>query len=744
MGFRTFDDVLESLRVAKVHDYGYVQPDDPSMDDDEDEDDQSWKQESARDNKKVLGVKNVDFLVPENVTQHHTDEFDITELSKPKLVVRRGQPFNIRITFNREYDPQKDDLRLVFEIGQNPLSGKGTHVEFALSDKDVRGEWGAWITDPSSNKTSINIAVLTPPTCIVGVWKFKVAVVKKKKKKTSVFRYMHRDPIYILFNPWCRDDAVFLDRDAERDAYVIEDKGKIYIGNQRQLSARPWVFGQFSGNVLDCCMYLLDKSKINPALCGNPTHVCRKLSAIVNSNDDGGVLTGNWSGNYSGGKSPLSWSGSAMILEQYYEQKYPVKFGQCWVFSGVLTTVLRALGIPARSVTNFESAHDTDSSVTIDKYYDFKGYPEEGLGDSIWNFHVWNEAWMARPDLPVGYGGWQAVDATPQEQSNGVMCCGPCPVQAIKEGEINLPFDAPFIFAEVNADKIYWRASEDGTYGQVGKIETNCVGKFISTMSVGGGREDVTNHYKHPEGSNEERTALMRAHKAGASSPKHDVYKTGPEDVKFELDFDAENTYVGSDFVVKVRCSNTGKEQRHVDGVLYASTMYYTGIVAENVGKASLKVSLHPGETKQVDINVDPKVYIDKLKDGCMLGVSSMVRVSETNQVFTQKDSMRLRKPHLVIKALNESKVGEELELHVSFTNPMPTTLTDCVLGVEATGIMRGEQFPQWDVRPNGTFTTTFKVKPRKQGKRQIVFIFSSTQLGDVNGTHDVIIRPSY
>ena len=26
---------------------------------------------------------------------------------------------------------------------------------------------------------------------------------------------------------------------------------------------------------------------------------------------------------------------------------------------------------------------------------------------------------MSRPDLPKGYGGWQAIDATPQERSGG-------------------------------------------------------------------------------------------------------------------------------------------------------------------------------------------------------------------------------------------------------------------------------------------------------------------------------------
>lgn len=35
------------------------------------------------------------------------------------------------------------------------------------------------------------------------------------------------------------------------------------------------------------------------------------------------------------------------------------------------------------------------------------------------NYHCWNEAWMTRPDLPVGFGGWQVVDSTPQENSDG-------------------------------------------------------------------------------------------------------------------------------------------------------------------------------------------------------------------------------------------------------------------------------------------------------------------------------------
>ena len=43
--------------------------------------------------------------------------------------------------------------------------------------------------------------------------------------------------------------------------------------------------------------------------------------------------------------------------------------------------------------------------------------------DSIWNFHVWNEAWMSRDDLPdPSYGGWQVIDSTPQEESESKSC----------------------------------------------------------------------------------------------------------------------------------------------------------------------------------------------------------------------------------------------------------------------------------------------------------------------------------
>jgi hypothetical protein len=58
----------------------------------------------------------------------------------------------------------------------------------------------------------------------------------------------------------------------------------------------------------------------------------------VNVSDDNGVLVGNWSGDYSGGDPPMKWKSSVPILRKFEETGQPVKYGQCWVFSHVLTT----------------------------------------------------------------------------------------------------------------------------------------------------------------------------------------------------------------------------------------------------------------------------------------------------------------------------------------------------------------------------------------------------------------------
>ena len=143
-----------------------------------------------------------------------------------------------------------------------------------------------------------------------------------------------------------------------------------------------WQLGQFERNVLECSLLLIATiGKIKPAFRGDPVKIARALSALVNSQDDDGAVMGNWSENFSGGTAPTKWAGSVEILQQYYDHRRPVKFGQCWVFAGTLSTgnifknlilflsqihairrfvyiysVARAIGIPSRIITCYSCA----------------------------------------------------------------------------------------------------------------------------------------------------------------------------------------------------------------------------------------------------------------------------------------------------------------------------------------------------------------------------------------------------
>lgn len=83
----------------------------------------------------------------------------------------------------------------------------------------------------------------------------------------------------------------------------------------------------------------------------------------------------------------------------------------------------------------------------------------------------------------------------------GVFQCGPASVIAIREGDVNLDFDLPFIFSEVNADRITWIYDASTGAQKRTSTDSHSIGRYISTKAVGSySRMDVTEKYKYPEG----------------------------------------------------------------------------------------------------------------------------------------------------------------------------------------------------------------------------------------------------
>lgn len=335
-------------------------------------------------------------------------------------------------------------------------------------------KWGGYLT--GSDDKTITMKFISPMDAPIGPWDVQVECGMNNTSDKTTFVY--ESDFWLLFNPWLKEDLVCMPETSLLDEYILSDVGKVWVGPFGSTRGREWVYGQFDQCVLPAAMLMLDRANLPHANRGDPIQVTRAISRAVNSNDDHGVLEGRWDGDYTDGTAPSTWTGSVEILEEFLTTEREVKYGQCWVFAGVVTTVCRALGIPSRVVSNLVSAHDSNGTLTVDKYYDKNNKemefdPLNPTGeDSIWNYHVWNDVYMARPDLPKGYGGWQAIDATPQETSNGLYQCGPASLEAIRQGNVGFNFDVAFMIASVNADFMKWKEDSSSPMG-FKRIECN-------------------------------------------------------------------------------------------------------------------------------------------------------------------------------------------------------------------------------------------------------------------------------
>uniref|UniRef100_A0A3B3VAF8 Protein-glutamine gamma-glutamyltransferase 2 n=1 Tax=Poecilia latipinna TaxID=48699 RepID=A0A3B3VAF8_9TELE len=432
-----------------------------------------------------------------NNNKHRTNEISVKE-----LIVRRGQAFQLTLRLAQPFRPAFDQLTMTVVTGELPSENLGTMSRFGVPDKvqrsgSAKAVWKAELQRSSSPETGVlALAIMPPAACPVGEYKMSAKLGGEERDLAT---------LSVLFNPWCPEDWVFLPDEAERQEYVMNEHGIIYKGVDNYISPSHWDFGQFEEDMVKICMKVLDynvKHKKDPAddvsaRC-NPIYVSRVVTSMINSENGGGILKGQWGMDFRGGVPPTHWSGSYAILKKWSNSVFSsVKYGQCWVYAGVMCSVMRLLGIPCRVVTNYQSAHDTNKNLTVDTYYADYGVREKESKDSIWNYHVWVEGWMRRPDLSKDgkYDGWQVLDPTPQEKSDGMFCCGPASVSAIRNGDTHLKYDVPFVFAEVNADCITWLVS-----GKTLTFSESFL-SHISTKSVGtNDRMNITDSYKQKEG----------------------------------------------------------------------------------------------------------------------------------------------------------------------------------------------------------------------------------------------------
>uniref|UniRef100_A0A8C3XF74 protein-glutamine gamma-glutamyltransferase n=1 Tax=Cyanoderma ruficeps TaxID=181631 RepID=A0A8C3XF74_9PASS len=657
----------------------------------------------------ALKIGKVNWQSRLNKAAHHTSDYSSTE-----VILRRGQPFNISLNLKTTAQSW-DNFTFIASTGNLPMAV--ISYPGSSSSKILVPHRSTWPILETLSFVLVHSGFLVLlADAVIGRYKLQLQVLAGSKVSSKAL-----GQFVLLFNPWCPDDDVYMANEKERQEYVLNDSGIIFQGVEKDIQQEAWNYGQFEEDILDISLAILDRSlshREDPAVDvskrSSPVYVSRVISATVNSNDEKGVVEGKWSGKFRSGTNPLRWSGSVTILRKWYRARYrPVRYGQCWVFAGVTCTVLRCLGIPTRVITNFNSAHDKNLNLSIDKYIDMSGNNLDLSEDSVWNFHVWNESWFIRRDLGSFYDGWQVLDATPQEKSKGIYQCGPASTKAIKEGDVNLDYDSPFVFAAVNADCVTWIRYSKKRKERI-HSDTRKIGKFISTKAVGSNsRVDVTDNYKYPEGSLKERQVYKKALKLlGVRRPGKRTkiprprrrfsraQPAQPPSISGKLLLDA-SPVIGQDVLLTLTLRNLISDFKTINVKLKASAILYTR---------------------------KPKAEILQLHRSIKLG-SEEGNFNFITAFITGQDIV-----------LGCAVVHKPVNVEVTFTNPLSEEVTDCVLRAEGSGLLK-EQLRIQYVNASGWQLVHFG---GKSGVPQLQVDLVCTHFSDIKGFVMLHVAPAH
>lgn len=667
----------------------------------------------------------VDLQCVKNNTNHHTHK-----ITEERLIIRRGQAFSLKI---RAENIQQNHICITAKTG--PGASEVKHTLFSFSPQSSTNP--AQVCSRSESSVSLTLGFLSD----APVGRYSVCV--KHGSSSCV------NTLTLLFNPWCKDDCVYLPSEAERQEYIMNEQGVLYKGVDEYITSMSWDYGQFEEDIVDICLKLLD---LNPkclkdpqedysARC-NPVYISRVVSAMINCNDDQGVLAGQWGDSYTGGVPPSRWSSSVEILRRWIKYDCcPVKYGQCWVFAAVMCTVLRCLGIPCRVVTNYQSAHDTDRNLVVDEYFSDYGIRPKNSLDSVWNFHVWVEAWMRRPDLSEDthtlYDGWQVLDPTPQEKSSGTYCCGPAPVRAILEGHTEVKYDVPFVFAEVNADRVCWLLMADGSRKKI-LSDSRSVGQNISTKAVGGSsRLDITDLYKHREGSVQERAVYTEAvHRLTdlqiSESPAVSVQ------MRLSLDVPPLN---GADVPLKLLLKASRAQCVCVS--ISAQVMRYTGAPAAAVWSHSTDVQLKDTEEETLSFKLPFSAYGHRMLENNCIKVSAIAREKNNlNNTFLTEKNILLHTPNLGITVSGSPLLDSVMSAVVHFENPLSSTLQNCSITLSGSGLLKNtEKSSMVQLGPGQRITLQVTFTPYRLGLKKLMATFNSATFRDIQASAEVNVR---
>lgn len=283
---------------------------------------------------------------------------------------------------------------------------------------------------------------------------------------------------------------------------------------------------------------------------------------------------------------------------------------------------------------------------------------------------------------------------------------------------------------------MYWRYTGPTQPLKLLSKDIYGIGKLIITKAPNRFEiEEITNSYKYPEKTGEERATMLKALQQSENLFSRYYLNEEFNDIRFNFELH-DDIKIGQTFNVSLVMRNRSKDKDHkVHVILKVDVVTYTGKVGESIKKDTYDVTVKADTVTEVKLPVSYEEYSKRLIDQGSFSISCLATVEATQFEYYAQDDFRVRKPDIKIAIQGKAVKGVETTAEISLENSLPVPLKKGQFIVEGPGLDKPLKMKvNSPVPPGEKAIAQLKFVPPRVGRESLTAKFVSKELNDVDG----------
>ncbi|XP_031750714.1 protein-glutamine gamma-glutamyltransferase E-like isoform X1 [Xenopus tropicalis] len=192
---------------------------------------------------------------------------------------------------------------------------------------------------------------------------------------------------------------------------------------------------------------------------------------------------------------------------------------------------------------------------------------------------------------------------------------------------------------------------------------------------------------------------------------------------------------VGKDVTVTLTITNLTCNSKSIKVNITAFSILYTNKEMHQLLNETRTLCLKGKEEKEVPLTIKYEQYEDLLTADNMIEVHAVCSSEKTNEKLVVETNIALENPKFEIQLVGKAIINKSTTVQIIFKNPLNKDLTDIVVIVEGSGLIKEPITIQGgSVEAKDSITIPVTFTPYKEGEKYVLADFTCNKFKNIKG----------